>query len=188
MRLRIMRFHADMRLRFSAYAHIFSICTYSAYWYMQFMRICACLFRTAYTNKLWGIRSSLNINEHSQFLQLTFSKSLIRSGGTLELTFHMSICGFSAYMRLFRIRGYPHTLCGFFYAVSCGYVHINPHKPQPPWQIPGMSLTPMKMCVHINFLSSNISFINFKLNFNRKSRWVKLLMLITEHWIILTDL
>ena len=30
-----------------------------------------------------------------------------------------------------RISAYPYTLCGFFYAVSCRYAHINPHKLQP---------------------------------------------------------
>ena len=76
---------------------------------------------------LWGIRSSRQINEHSQFVELTFSKSSIWWGGTLELTFHMSICGLSTYLR---ISAYPHTLCGFFYAVSCVYAYINLHKPQ----------------------------------------------------------
>ena len=28
------------------------------------------------------------------------------------------------------ISAYSHTLCGFVYVVSCGYAHINPHKPQ----------------------------------------------------------
>ena len=115
MRLRIMRFHADMRICGCGFPHI---CIY-----IFNMRI-ICI-------SIHAVRSSINMNEHSQFVQLMFSKSLIRSGGTLELTFHMSICGFSAYMRLFCICGYPHTLCGFFYAVSCGYVHINPRKPQP---------------------------------------------------------
>ena len=27
-----------------------------------------------------------------------------------------------------RISAYPYTLCGFFYAVSCRYAHINPHN------------------------------------------------------------
>ena len=80
-----------------------------------------------------GIRSPLYMNEHSQFVQLTFSKSLSRLGGTLELTFHMSICGFSAYMRFLCICECRHIrihYADFFYAVSCGYVHINPHEPQ----------------------------------------------------------
>ena len=50
------------------------------------------------------------------------------SGGTPELTFHMSICGIFAYLL---ISAYPHTLCRFFYVVSYGYAHINLHKPQP---------------------------------------------------------
>ena len=56
----------------------------------------------------------------------------------IELTFHMSISGFSACMQFLCVlpsaylqSAYPHTLCGFFYAVSCGYAHISPHKPQP---------------------------------------------------------
>ena len=104
--------YVHMWLQLSAYVHIIFNMRKSAYWYMRFMpkmSIWVCLFRTAYvsayTNKLWGIRSSLNMNEHSQFVQLTFSKSLIRSGGTLELTFHMSICVFSVF---FCICGYPH--------------------------------------------------------------------------------
>ena len=64
---------------------------------------------------MWGIKSSLNMNEHSQFVQSTLSKSLIRWCGTLEFTFHMSIFGSYAYMRFFlhmRIPAKPHTLCG----------------------------------------------------------------------------
>ena len=75
-------------------------------------RICNCISQQiqafVFQNWLWGIRSSLNMNEHSQFVQLTFSKSLIRSGGTLELTFHISICGFSAYIWILCVSGYPH--------------------------------------------------------------------------------
>ena len=44
------------------------------------------------------------------------------------------ICGFYAYADI-RISAYPHTLRGFFYAVSCRYAHINSHKPQPHMRI-----------------------------------------------------
>ena len=84
---------------------------------------------------LWSIRSSLQIDEHSQFVQLTFSKSFIWSGGTLELTFHMSICGFSAYMQFFRICGYSHIHIHYadfsmrFHADmrihGCGFPHMH---------------------------------------------------------------
>ena len=132
MRLRIMRFHAYMRLCGCGFLHI---CAWSAYWYMRKCALCACLFRTAYvsayTNKLWGIRSSLNMNEHSQFVQWMFSKSLIDRVAHLSWLFIWAyavfprICSFSAYIRFFCICGYKHTLCRFFYAVSCGYAHIK---------------------------------------------------------------
>ena len=68
---------------------------------------------------LWGIRSSRQINEHSQFVELTFSKSSIWWGGTLELTFHMSICNLSAYMQIS-----TYTMQIFL----CGFMHICAYK------------------------------------------------------------
>ena len=68
---------------------------------------------------LWGIRSSRQINEHSQFVELTFSKSSIWWGGTLELTFHMSICNLSAYMRIS-----TYTMQIYL----CGFMQICPYK------------------------------------------------------------
>ena len=64
-----------------------------------------------------------------QFVQRRFSKSLIRSGGTLELTFHMSICVFFWIYAIFsRMQISAYALCEFFYVVSRGYAHINPQK------------------------------------------------------------
>ena len=74
---------------------------------------------------LWSIRSSLQIDEHSQFVQLTFSKSFS------DQVAHLSWLFIWAYAIYPHICGYPHTLCRFIYAVLCRYAHINLHKPQP---------------------------------------------------------
>ena len=104
---------------------------------MRFMRICtlcAFLFKTAYvstyTNKSKHLyfKTDCGVSDHHFTWMNThnlFSKSLIRLGGTLELTFHMSICVFSACLQFFwgrlplgikltpdQLLRFPWTLCG----------------------------------------------------------------------------
>ena len=105
------------------YMRIIRVLIYAVYADMPIMRmsfpnrICKRIYQQiqafVFLNWFWGIRSSLNMNAHSWCVQLTFSKSLIRSGGTFE---HMSICGFSAYMRFFCICRYPHICNRTHYA------------------------------------------------------------------------
>ena len=80
------------------------------------------MVRTPYGNRLYGVLRPLS--KKSEWMGDWMDT---KAGHAVA---DYAVSGGYADMRFFRICGYPHTLCGFFYAVSCGYAHINPHKPQ----------------------------------------------------------